>query len=72
MESSFVLSGYLEMKGADGKNGDLWLSHKFAQKFSGNRLQVQVRFELPFGIDKNAEKLISTCGIQHAEVDHYY
>ena len=55
MESSFVLSGYLEMKGADGKNGDLWLSHKFAQKFSGNRLQVQVRFALPFGITKNAE-----------------
>ena len=69
MESSFVLSGYLEMKGADGKNGDLWLSHKFAQKFSGNRLQVQVRFALPFGIAKNAEKLISTCGIQHAEVE---
>lgn len=69
MVSAFVVSGYLEMKGADGKNGDLWVSSKFAQKYPGNTFQTQIRFALPLRLSEKAERLINACGLQHAEAE---
>lgn len=67
--STFVVSGYLEMEDADGKNGDLWVSAKFAQKFPGDTFQVQVRFALPFGLAGKTEELISACGLKGVEAE---